>query len=202
MTLEERIGRLEDIEAIRYLQAKYQRYLDSRDFDSLAECFTVDAKSSYGNNKMSYNGRDAIIKFLADVMSINMPSAHLIHGGEIDWIDSENAKGTWYLEDHLLHERYLVKLNGAAIYHVEYKKIENRWLISSIGYERCYEYVELRGPVNLFSLRKKTILKKVKKANIDELGEYGKYYQYHTLRRKKKWTVSWFIILVHIIQDI
>ncbi len=186
MTLEERIERLEDIEAIRYLQAKYQRCLDSRDFDSLSECFTDDCVSSYGNNKMAYNGKDAIIKFLAGVMSIHMPSAHLIHGGEIDWIDNKNAKAKWYLEDHLLHERFMVKLNGAAIYHVEYKKIDGKWLISSIGYERCYEYVELRGPINIFSLRKNTILKKIKNANIDELGEYGKYYQYNTLKRKKK----------------
>lgn len=186
MTLEERIIRLEDIEAIRYLQAKYQRCLDSRDFDELASCFSEDAVSSYGNDTMSYKGRDAIIKFLAGVMSINMPSTHLIHGGEIDWIDFESAKGTWYLEDHLVHKRYLVKLHGAAIYHVEYKKIDGKWLISSIGYERCYEYVEARGIVNLCTLKKTTILKKVKNSDPNSLGEYGKYYQYHTLKKKNK----------------
>ena len=42
MTLEERVLRLEDIEAIRYLQAKYQRCLDTRDFDGVAiETFTL-----------------------------------------------------------------------------------------------------------------------------------------------------------------
>lgn len=61
MTLEERISRLEDIEAIRCLQAKYQRCLDTRNFDEMSECFTEDATSSYGNGSMSYNGKDEII---------------------------------------------------------------------------------------------------------------------------------------------
>lgn len=186
MTLEERITRLEDIESIRYLQAKYQRCLDSRDFDGLASCFCEDAVSSYGNGNMSYKGKDAIIKFLCSVMSLSMPSTHLIHGGEVDWIDPTNAKAKWYLEDHLVHKKYLVKLHGAAIYHVEYKKIDGNWLISSIGYERAYEYVETRGPINLITLKKTTLLRKVKKANPEELGEYGKYYQYEILKKKKK----------------
>lgn len=186
MDLEQRIKRLEDIEEIRYLQAKYQRCLDSRDFDGLAECFADDAISSYGDGKMSYKGKDEIIKFLADVMSIKMPSTHLIHGGEIDWIDPNNAKAKWYLEDHLVHQTYLVKLHGAAIYHIEYKKINDKWLISSIGYERCYQYVEHRGPMNLFTLSHKNVLKKVKDADPESLGEYGQYYQYHSLKKKKK----------------
>lgn len=84
MTLEERISRLEDIEAIRSLQAKYQRCLDTRDFDGLSDCFAEDVVSSYGNGSMSYTGRDAVLGFLRDKMSLKMPSSHLIHGGEID----------------------------------------------------------------------------------------------------------------------
>lgn len=185
MELEERIQRLEDIEAIRSLQAKYQRCLDTRDFDGLAECFADDAVSSYGNDTMSYQGKENILNFLMGVMTLSMPSAHLIHGGEIDWISPEFAKGKWYLEDHLLHKKYLVKLNGTAIYHVEYKKIEGVWKISSIGYERNYEYVELRGPVNLATLKKTTYLKRIKKADPETLGEYGKRYQDKVLKRKK-----------------
>lgn len=61
MTLEERISRLESIESIRYLQAKYQRCLDTRDFDGIAECFTDDVVSSYGNGSMSYQGKEAVM---------------------------------------------------------------------------------------------------------------------------------------------
>ena len=177
MNLEERIQRLEDIEEIRYLQAKYQRCLDSRDFDGLAECFADDAVSSYCDNQKVFHGKEEILDFLMSVMSLSMPSAHLIHGGEIDWISPTFAKAIWYLEDHLVHKKYLVKLNGTAIYHCEYKKINNEWKISSIGYERNYEYVELRGPVNLLTLKKTNLLKKTKKADEKTLGEYGKRYK-------------------------
>ena len=177
MELSERVQRLEDIEEIRYLQAKYQRCLDTRDFDGLAECFTDDAVSAYCDNKEIYHGKEEILNFLMSVMSLSMPSAHLIHGGEIDWISSEFAKAKWYLEDHLLHKKYLVKLNGTAIYECEYKKIDGKWLISSIGYTRNYEYAELRGPVNIASLHKTNYIKKIKKADPESLGEYGKRYK-------------------------
>ncbi len=162
MTLEERITRLEDIEAIRALQAKYQRCLDTRDFDGLAECFTADAVSSYGNGSMSYNGRDAVLDFLRGAMTPDMPSSHLIHGGEIDVRDASTASAKWYLEDHLLHRKFMVKLHGAAIYDVEYVKDDGRWQIKSIGYKRCYEYFEFRGLLNLLTLGKTTFLDALK----------------------------------------
>ena len=90
-TLEERITRLENIEAIRCLQAKYQRCLDTRDFDGLAECFDDDVTSSYGNGDMSYFGKDSVIQFLCSVMTLDMPSTHLIHGGEIIVLDDDKC---------------------------------------------------------------------------------------------------------------
>ena len=198
MTLEERVIRLEDTEAIRYLQAKYQRSLDTRDFDSLAECFAEDVVSSYGNGSMSYKGKDAVMEFLIGAMTPSMPSTHLIHGGEIDILSSYEAEAKWYLEDYLLHQKYKMKLHGAAIYEVKYIKLpaaqpaagdsataENLptgaervdgcrgWKISSIGYKRCYEYMEMRGPVNLITLGKKSFIKSLKEGGVARLGRYG-----------------------------
>lgn len=164
MTIEERITRLEDIESIRQLQARYQRCLDTRDFNSLSECFTPDAVSSYGNGTMSYQDREAILDFLKDAMTLKMPSTHLIHGGEIDIKDPSNASAKWYLEDYLLHQKYKLKLHGAAIYDVDYVKDGGKWLIKSIGYRRCYEYFEFRGLLNLLTLGKTTFLDALKKA--------------------------------------
>jgi len=163
MTLEERITRLEDIEAIRSLQARYQRCLDTRDFDEMSECFDENVKSSYGNGSMSYDGREAVLDFLRGAMTLDMPSTHLIHGGEIDVKDAAHASAKWYLEDYLLHRKYKMKLHGAAIYDVDYIKKDGRWLIAAIGYKRCYEYFELRGLVNLITLGKTTFLDALKK---------------------------------------
>ena len=186
MTLEERISRLEDIEEIRCLQAKYQRCLDSRDFDGLAVCFCVDATSSYCDGKKVFHSRDEILNFLMSVMSLSMPSAHFIHGGEIEWINPTFAKAKWYLEDHLHHKKYLVQLHGSAIYDVEYKKIDQVWKISSIGYTRGYEYAELRGPVNLLSLKKTNLIKQTKTKKDEELGEYGRKFRHKEYQKHVK----------------
>lgn len=186
MTLEERITRLEDIEAIRCLQAKYQRCLDTRDFDGIAECFAEDVVSSYGNGSMSYEGRDAVLEFLCGVMTLDMPSTHLIHGGEIKVQSADTATAKWYLEDYLLHQKYKVKLHGAAVYDVSYVKRDGAWQIKTIGYERCYEYFEFRGIINQLTLRKKTFLDKVRKNDPSKLGKYGRYFQFEILKKKKK----------------
>lgn len=186
MTIEERLDRLESIEAIRKLQAKYQRCLDTRDFDGLAECFADDVESAYGNGSMSYRGKDEVISFLCSVMGLDMPSTHLIHGGEIDITDPSHAKATWYLEDYLLHQKYKMKLHGAAIYYVDYRKEDGRWLITSIGYKRCYEYFETRGLVNLITLGKKTFLDEIKTKKEEDLGKYGRYFRNLILKKKKR----------------
>ena len=167
-SIEERIERLESIEAIRYLQAKYQRCLDTRDFAGIAECFDDDVTSAYGNGKMAYQGKQQVLSFLQRVMTRHIPSSHLIHGGEIDILSPGTAHAKWYLEDYLLHRLFLAKLHGAAIYDVDYVRSGNRdengtlgWRIRKIGYTRCYEYFELRGLVNLITLGKTTFLDKL-----------------------------------------
>ena len=186
MNLEERVQRLEDIEEIRYLQAKYQRCLDARDFDGLAECFTDDATSSYCDGKKVFHGKDEILHFLMDVMSLSMPSAHLIHGGEIDWIDPSSAKAKWYLEDHLHHQKYLVQLHGTAIYECEYTKVDGAWKILFIGYTRGYEYAELRGPINVLTLKKANLIKNTKKKDEASLGKYGKEFRSKSYKKNAK----------------
>lgn len=154
MTIEERITRLEDIEAIRQLQAKYQRCVDMRNWEELADCFTTDAVSEYDSGQLSYHGRDAIINFLKNALTKSISCSHMIHGGEIELTDAEHATGIWYLEDYLLHKWFFVKMHGAAIYHISYRKTNNKWHISRIGYERNYQYFERRPLLNLFTLAK------------------------------------------------
>lgn len=163
MTLEERVRRLEDIEEVRQLQARYQRCLDTRDFEGLAECLSPATACAYDGGRMTYAGRHDVLAFLRRVMTADIPSSHLIHGGEIDILPGGKARAKWYLEDHLLHRKFLAKLHGAAIYDVEYAREDGRWRITRIGYTRCYQYFELRGPVNLLTLGKTTFLDLLKK---------------------------------------
>ncbi|MCQ2334909.1 MAG: nuclear transport factor 2 family protein [Paludibacteraceae bacterium] len=152
LTLQERITRLEDIEAVRALQARYQRSIDHHDWTAVGDCFAEDAVSAYDGGKMSFNGRDAIVDFLRHALTRSIKSSHLIHGGEID-VDGDKATGIWYLEDFLLHKLFFVKLHGTAVYHVDYCKVNGQWKIKKIGYVRNYHYFQLRSIVNLFTLR-------------------------------------------------
>ena len=150
MTIEERIQRLEDVEAIRYLQAKYQRCLDCRDFDGINECFASDVVSSYGNGEMAYTGAENVIAFLKGVMAIDMPSAHMIHGGEIDILSSTTASAKWYLQDFLINKAHSINIHGAAIYENTYEKID--------GYKRMYEYYDMISQTQSATLKKTTFL--------------------------------------------
>ena len=163
MTIEQRIQRLEDIEEIRYLQAKYQRCLDCRDFDGIKECFAIDVVSSYGNGEMAYTGSENVIAFLKGVMSIDMPSAHMIHGGEIDILSESKASAKWYLQDFLINKEHGVNIHGAAIYENTYEKVDGTWKIKTIGYKRMYEYYDTISQTQSATLRKTTFLDELKK---------------------------------------
>ncbi len=185
MTLEERIQRLEDIEAIRYLQAKYQRCLDSRDFNGIAECFADTVVSAYGNNEMSFNGKDNVLGFLMNSMTLDMPSAHMIHGGEIDILDDKNAVAKWYLQDFLINKTYNINIQGAAIYHTEYVKENGKWFINKIGYTRGYEYKDMVSQTQSATLTKTTFVDEVVNKSVEDFTGYNKIFKEMSLKGKK-----------------
>ena len=55
---------LEELEAIKRVKYKYQRCIDSKQFDELAECFTEDATAAYDSGKFSANGREAVLELV------------------------------------------------------------------------------------------------------------------------------------------
>ncbi len=177
MTLEERIQRLEDIEAIRYLQAKYQRSLDTRDFNGIAECFADDVVSAYGNGDMSFTGKDMVIGFLMKAMTVTMPSAHMIHGGEIDILDATTAKGKWYLQDYLFNKDHNINIYGAAIYENTYVKIDGEWKIREIGYKRLYEYMDAVSQTQGATFKKTTYLDEITSADVSTFTGYNKVFK-------------------------
>ncbi len=186
MNLEERIQRLEDIEAIRYLQAKYQRCLDSRDFNGVAECFADEVVSAYGNGEMSFNGKDNVLKFLMGSMSLEMPSAHMIHGGEIDILTSDTAVAKWYLEDFLYVKGYNINISGSAIYQNGYVKKDGKWLISEIGYKRGYEYKDGVSQTQSATFSKTTFIDEISNKSVEDFTDYNKIFKQMSLSTEKK----------------
>ena len=60
------VQQLLDIEAIKQLKARYQRAVDTKDWDLMGSVLAADAHSVYSDGKYAFDGRDAIVKFLRD----------------------------------------------------------------------------------------------------------------------------------------
>ena len=130
-----------DLEAIKRLKYKYQRCLDTKQWNELRECFTEDAKAAYSSGKFSFDSRDAIMQFLEGAMGADsFHSSHVVSQPEIEFIDERRATGRWCLQDYVIDTGFEMSIRGAAFYEDEYQKGDDGvWRISKTGYERTYE---------------------------------------------------------------
>lgn len=135
---------LQELEAIKRLKYKYLRCLDQKRWAELATCFTEDAKSSYGDGKYSFDGRDAIMSFLENAMPKTMLTSHRVHHPEIEFTSGTTATGIWALDDVVIETTGGVTIRGSAFYRDEYVKVDGEWKIGSTGYQRVYEEVQSR----------------------------------------------------------
>jgi uncharacterized protein (TIGR02246 family) len=136
---------LQELEAIKRLKYRYLRCLDQKLWDELADCFTEDARSSYGGGRYAFEGRDAILEFLRKAMGApSFLSSHRVHHPEIELTGPASATGVWALEDTVIETRAGITIRGAAFYTDEYVKQDGAWRIRFTGYKRTYEEVESR----------------------------------------------------------
>ena len=137
---------LHELEAIKRLKYRYLRCLDQKRWDELADCFTADARSSYGGGRYAFEGRDAIMEFLRKAMGApSFLSSHRAHHPEIDFTSATSATGTWALEDTVIETRAGITIRGAAFYTDEYLKTDGRWKIQRTSYLRSYEEIQMRS---------------------------------------------------------
>ena len=137
---------LHELEAIKRLKYKYLRCLDQKRWEELAECFTEDARSSYGGGRYAFAGRDEILAFLRRAMGApTFLSSHRAHHLEIEFQGPTEATGTWALEDTVIETRAGITIRGAAFYEDEYVKQDGAWRIRFTGYKRTYEEIESRS---------------------------------------------------------
>lgn len=124
-------------EAIKQLKARYFRFIDTQQWDQLAEVFTKDATLKWGPaDDQIMVGRDAI---LAGLMA-NLEGAKTVHHGhmpEIELIDETHAKGIWSMFDRVDHPQYL--LIGFGHYHEDYVLQDGAWRIQHLHLTRLHE---------------------------------------------------------------
>lgn len=136
--------RLEDIELIRRLKYKYWRCIDTGDIAGLRELFTEDVKVDYigGTYRWQLEGREAMLKTIAESFNPQAIGCHTGHHPEIDVLTDTTARGIWYLTDVFINLRTNSLTTGSALYRDEYVKEGGAWRIKVTTYERLYERVE------------------------------------------------------------
>jgi len=139
---------LVEIEQIKVLKYRYARFLDTKEWDALAALFVEEATTSYSGGQLSYEGRDAIIGFLKQVLgSTEVLTTHFMGQPEIELTGPTSAKGTWALRDLVIFPEPPpgMSVRGASFYEDEYVKVGGEWRFKHTGYRRVWEEMSPRS---------------------------------------------------------
>jgi hypothetical protein len=137
-----RLRRLEAIEEIKQLKYKYQRFLDTKEWDLLAETFTSNAITDYSDGQYRFEGLDNIMAFLRssplgeDRIFIGV---HHVHHPEIRLTSDTTATGIWAMYTYMVNKKQKSGLRILGYYRDEYVKVNGQWKISFMGYDRILE---------------------------------------------------------------
>jgi hypothetical protein len=130
--MEQRLGRLEAIEEIRQLKARYFFCSDRKDPAGMRACF-VDGPVLIDYGALGcFDTADAVVKIFEDI-GCHPHMVEMHHGVnpliEID--DDTHAHGNWSLQYFLINTqtRGVTQLGG--YYEDQYAKVDGRWKISA-----------------------------------------------------------------------
>jgi len=136
----DRIERLEAIEEIRNLKARYFRLMDTKQWDELRSVFTRDMKVLTPDGQVYADGGDTYAESLKHSLE-NAVSCHQGLIGEVEIIDSENAKAIWPMQDVIEWEVAHPKAGWKSIlgrghYHETYRREDGAWRIATLALTR------------------------------------------------------------------
>lgn len=122
--LEARVARLEAVEEIRGLVARYALALDSRDVEALSNLFVPDVEVHGGGH-----GRAALAAWFDPVLRPYRTTFHLIGNHLIDFYDESHASGILYCRpEHEVEDLWVVM---PVVYEDRYELAEGRWCFRS-----------------------------------------------------------------------
>ena len=136
----DRLERIEAIEEIRTLKARYFRYMDTKLWNDLPSLFTADLKVITPKGDVWMEGGDAY----AASLKFGLEKAVSCHQGftaEIEVIDADHARGIWAMQDFITwedrHPREGWKsILGRGHYHETYRRVNSAWRIATLKLTR------------------------------------------------------------------
>ncbi len=119
--LSARIDRLESLDEIRQLPAKYALSLDMRDLDAHVNLFAADIRVS--RDKV---GRSHLKRWLDDTLRLQFTgTAHHIGNHVIEFDDPDNAHGVVYSKnEHETGDQWVIM---QMLYWDNYQRVDGRW---------------------------------------------------------------------------
>ena len=133
LPLEDRIQRLEDIEALKVLKSRYAEYCDDNyNPDLLASLFTQDAIWD-GGALGRVEGRDAIRELFAGAPAMLSFAIHHVTNPALE-VDGDHCTGHW-----LLWQPCTLAAGDQAVwiagnYRDEYRRVDGKWLFSKVTF--------------------------------------------------------------------
>ena len=136
----DRLERLEAIEEIRSLKARYYRLMDTKQWDELRSVFTSDMKVVTPEGAIYSEGGDAYAASLRHSLEHSV-SCHQNLSGEVEIVDADNARAIWAMQDVIewqdRHPRTGWKsILGRGHYHETYRKESGEWRIATLTLTR------------------------------------------------------------------
>jgi hypothetical protein len=134
------LERLQAIEEIRNLKARYFRFMDTKQWDALATVFAAEMQVLSPDGNVWLSGGNAFTASLKHSLEHSV-SVHQGFMGEIEIVDAENAKAIWSMQDVIewkdRHPREGWKsIVGRGHYHDTYRKIDGFWRIATLSLTR------------------------------------------------------------------
>ena len=142
MNLEQRIQRLEDIEAIKQLKARYLHGCDEKDVESIRQCFCPqEVMIDYGAIGQ-FSDREAFVaKFQELGGHPHIIDMHHGQNPQIQWLSETTATAIWdlYFFQINTQDNILTQLGGC--YNDSYIKVDNQWLISASHFQHRSSHI-------------------------------------------------------------
>lgn len=147
------IERLEAMEAIRTLKARYFRCLDTKDWDGFADVFATDAlmdvsgelRDGRTEGEGIVRGNGQITEFVRGAVD-DVVTVHHGHTPEIEVTSPTTARAISAMEDKLRWSEGspIRAMHGHGHYHETYEKLDGSWRIKTLELTRLRLDVEMQ----------------------------------------------------------
>ena len=123
-----RIQRLEDIDAIRQLKARYLHACDRKQIAAIRDCFANGkVMIDYGAIGSFDSREDFLAVYQEKACRPNIIDMHHSHNGQIEWLSTEEATGTWDLFFHQIDTETGTLIQLGGYYEDRYGRENGEW---------------------------------------------------------------------------